>query len=35
VEFGRTSFVITPDGRSYTIGFDDVSSALYVVDGLR
>jgi hypothetical protein len=33
--FGRTDTVITPDGRYYAIGYDDVSSALYVVDGLR
>ena len=33
--FGRTCAVITPDGRFYAIGYDEVSSSLYVVDGLR
>jgi hypothetical protein len=33
--FGRTDAVITPDGRFYVIGYDEVASALYAVDGLR
>jgi hypothetical protein len=34
-EFGPSVFMMTPDGRSQVMAYDDVASALYVVDGLR
>jgi hypothetical protein len=33
--FSITSFVLTPDGRSYAYSFSRVLSDLYVVDGVR